>query len=132
MQTTSDRIRIVMKDSGVNQAMLASRLGTSQASVSLWLSGKANPSSQTIKQICDAFGVNPEWLTEGNGDPYGLSPASKEIVDYLSHAITHNCTMKDSFIRAVAASDDATIAAVVRFMHRVIEEIKQQDPPPAT
>ena len=132
MQSIGDRIKEVMAEHGLTQTALANRLGTNQSSVSSWLSGRSNPSSQTITQICEAFGVNPEWLKEGIGDKDGRSPLSKEAANYLAHAITHNCSEKDAFLRAIANADAATIEAVCRFILQAAAEIKaksaKQDP----
>ena len=132
MQSIGDRIKEVMDEHGLNQAAFAGRLGINQSNVSQWMSGRTKPSAQTITQICEAFGVNPEWLKEGIGDKDGRSPLSKEAANYLAHAITHNCSEKDAFLRAIANADAATIEAVCRFILQAAAEIKaksaKQDP----
>lgn len=130
MQTIGDRISIVMQDAGINQTDLAKRLGTNPSSVSSWVSGRYNPSSQTITQICEAFGVNPEWLKDGIGDKDGRSPLSKEASNYLGHAVTHNSTEKDALLRAIANADSATIAEVCRFIVSAAAELKARSTKP--
>ena len=132
MQSIGDRIKAIMDEHGLNQTDLAKRLGTNPSSVSSWLSGRKNPSSQTITQICEAFGVNPEWLKDGIGDKDGRSPLSKEAANFLGHAITHNSTEKDALLRAVASADAATIEAMCRFIVSAAAELKARSAQPET
>lgn len=130
MQSIGDRIKEVMDEHGLSQTALSKRLGTNPSSVSSWLSGRAKPSSQTITQICEAFGINPEWLKEGVGDKDGRSPLSEEAAKFLGHAITHNSTEKDALLRAIASSDAATIEATCRFIIQAAAEIKAKSAKP--
>lgn len=51
-----------MKRAGMNQIDLAKAVGKSEASVSLWLSGKAFPRIDTIQRIADVLGCATDDL----------------------------------------------------------------------
>lgn len=128
MKTISERIQFIIDDNHMKKAEFAAKLGITSSSVSTMTSGKSNPSAQTITQICDVFGVNRDWLVSGIGSPYCLNTAAKEAAAYLSHAITHNSTAKDSMLRAIASlSDDAldpVLEAFEEFLISYVANIK--------
>lgn len=86
----------------------------------------AIPTDRVLEDICEAYGLSFEWLKYENGDPYALNKAEKATAEYLSHAITHSTTAKDAFLRAVAGADDAMLEAVLQFMQRISEEMKEK------
>lgn len=134
MSTISDRLKIVMSDNNLSQTALAKALSINQSSVSLWLSGRSNPSPQSLQQIADKYGYNFDWLSTGEGDPRSLAAAEKQIIEVLSHAIKHKSTASDRFIRSVAqvaASPygEEIIGSTLEFLRRVLDEYNAEHPP---
>ncbi len=66
----NERIKKVRKTSGLTQEAFGQRIETTKASVSRLESGEYSPSNQTIKLICQEFGVSREWLVDGSGPMY--------------------------------------------------------------
>ena len=98
------------------------------------ISGRTNPSAQTIQQICDKFGYNRDWLLTGEGDPRSLAAAEQQVVDVLSHAIGYQSTASDRFLRAVAAAvsspnGEEILDATLEFLRRVLDEYNAEHPP---
>lgn len=120
------RIRQVRTDAKLNQDDFAARIGLSKNFVSLVETGGREPSDRTIKDICREFSVNETWLRTGEGDPYGIDRETQEVVEYLSHAITHNVTKKDTFLRKIATMDDKMLEAALQFMEAIVLEEKQK------
>lgn len=123
-----------MSENNLNQTKLGNFLGINPANVSMWLSGRTKPSAQTIQQICDKFGYNPDWLTTGEGEPRSLAAADQQIVDTLTHAMKYRTTNTDRFIRAVAAAanspgGDHAIEATIQFLEQLLAEYRAQSPP---
>ena len=63
-----DRLKTLMKRTGMNASGLANKLGVSRQSVAYWLAGRNNPSDQAIDKIAALFGVSAVWLKTGNDD----------------------------------------------------------------
>lgn len=66
MNTLADRIKLAMLSAGTTQSELASRVGVSQGAIQKLTSGKAQ-SSGKIVDIAKALGVDPTWLSTGEG-----------------------------------------------------------------
>ncbi|HBQ8141536.1 TPA: XRE family transcriptional regulator [Klebsiella quasipneumoniae] len=71
MNTLADRLRLAMGYAGTTQSELAFRVGVSQGAIQKLTSGKAL-SSGKIVDIAKALGVDPIWLSTGEG---GMGPA---------------------------------------------------------
>ena len=92
----NNRIKNLRKELGLSQLDFASKLEISRSALSKIESGENNPSDQTVKLICQEFGVRREWLLTGE-EPKRLPPdEDDEIVD------------------AVLAGENEFIKAVIR------------------
>ena len=135
MSAFSENLLVILEENKLSRKSFAEALGVNPASVTRWISGENNPSSQTIKQICGMYGYNPEWLAYGRGDPKAPPepelPAREDIASLLGHAITHNTTAKDAFIRAVSQADEETIAATLKFMQSIAAALLASEAAPA-
>lgn len=116
MDSLCNRIDIILSERNLTAVALAEKLGISSANISMWRSGKSKPSYQTAKQIGDVFGYRPEWILTGELPKSYLDPVSKETADILAHAISHNLTKKDTFLRAAASASDPAIDALEEFL----------------
>lgn len=67
METINERIKKVVDDSGLTKTEFAKRINISQPTVSMFCSGKANPSDRTVADICREFRINETWLRTGEG-----------------------------------------------------------------
>lgn len=68
MKTIGDRIKQVRNEASLTLASFAQKIGVKSPSVSRWETGINNPSPRTIKIICSEFGINSDWLTNGEGE----------------------------------------------------------------
>ena len=66
----NERISKVWKDSGLTMSKFGERIGITNSSVSTMISGKSNPSEQTLKFISCQFNVREEWLRTEEGEIY--------------------------------------------------------------
>lgn len=79
-----DRIKSVRIDKGMSQSKFAEKLSISRSAVCKMESGENSPSEQTIRLICAEFGVNEDWLRNGNGDMYPKRTRNQEISDFIN------------------------------------------------
>lgn len=61
------RIAILRREAGMNQLDLAETLGLSQQAISKYENGKAEPDSDTLKQLSRLFNVSVDYII-GNSD----------------------------------------------------------------
>ena len=55
-------INDILKESGLSQENFAKKLGTTQGTVSKWLSGSQEPRYNQLKRICEVFNVDANDL----------------------------------------------------------------------
>lgn len=62
------RLRFLRKQRGLTIAALAEKMGISKASVGAWEVGDTVPRQTRLLQLCEIFGVSPNYLLEGAPD----------------------------------------------------------------
>lgn len=62
-----DRLNAVMKEKGISQKELATRMGISRQTVYQWRSDMRYPRPETVEKIAAALGVSPGVLAYGEG-----------------------------------------------------------------
>ena len=74
---TADRMRKSLRVSGLTVQDMADYLGVTRGTVSTWINGHIDPSTQTLRLWAMRTGVPYEWLTGGlrPGHPRGPGPA---------------------------------------------------------
>ena len=131
MQTISERIDfIINSECGGKATAFAERLGINSANVSMWRSGKSKPSSQTIRQICDTFGYNLEWLSTGEGEPIIQKSRSDQLAAALGRVLHRQDSASARLIGSIALVleklDDDQIAAVLKAMADIIQSYNSE------
>lgn len=122
----NERIKKLRKAKGLTQVEFAEQIGSSQKSVTGYETGRRNPSSSVINNICKTFSVNEEWLRTGIGEMF-----VPRVVDYeLSAFITKSLpdvpdNIRRRFITALAVLNDEDLRAVERFALALVAERKQ-------
>lgn len=81
MKEINKRIAEVRSSLGLSMDKFGSRIGITRNSINAIEKGVNNPSSQTIKLICNEFNVDPFWLESGKGDMFTAIPET--IIDEL-------------------------------------------------
>ncbi len=58
----NERLKLLRKNSGMSQSVLAERLNVSQQTVAKWESGVVSPKPSAIVEIAEIFGVSSDYL----------------------------------------------------------------------
>lgn len=121
MNEFGDRLRQAIKDCGINQRILAERIGVNPSAISQYCIGAFSPAPRTIKAICDAININEEWLRTGNGPMMRETP--RTIVDELAKA--YNLTpavtrLMDVIAQVIAPLDDDQAAQVIDRLRKAL------------
>ena len=80
--TIGERIRLIRKETGLNQTDFGEKVGLRQSSLGQNESGVRNATDRTIILICEKYGVREEWLRNGTGEMFLESDST--IVSQLS------------------------------------------------
>jgi transcriptional regulator with XRE-family HTH domain len=84
MRTLSERVRLALDESGMNQAALADAARVSRASVTDWLNGETKAlKAEPLVRAAHALGVSALWLATGEGL---MRPSSGPFVVHESPA----------------------------------------------
>lgn len=73
----ASRLRTALAGAGITQNDFAAAVGTTQAAVSQWLSGKKTPSRENVRAAAEALGVTAEWLEFGIGPRRAQAPVAE-------------------------------------------------------
>ncbi|MDB8790663.1 helix-turn-helix transcriptional regulator [Romboutsia sp. 1001216sp1] len=68
----------------LNQIEFADKIGLKRNSVSVIETGRRNPSSRTLDDICDVFNVNMEWLKTGVGNVFNDSSSDNHFAYFMA------------------------------------------------
>ena len=82
MTSIANRLSKALQRLGIKQKELADRLRVTPGAISGFCTGKFAPSDRTITDICEATGINEEWLRTGRGSM--MEQTSDTIVTELA------------------------------------------------
>lgn len=118
------RIQKVRTDANLTQPEFGNRLGISKSAVQkLEYGGK--PSEQTIRAICEKFGVNRQWLETGDESiqPYEREPDLETEVRSL---LKNEPPVKQAVMISLASMPDEWWDAWAQKLHEEIEKQKKK------
>ena len=115
-----ERLKLIRKESGLNQTEFGARINLSQTTIGLYESDNRVVTDRAISQICTTFNINERWLKTGEGEmrrtanplflkDSSLDAADREILEsYIRMTPTQRQFIKD-WIRNIAQTiTDAT------------------------
>lgn len=117
------RISYLISALGIKKSDFAKRLNLSQPFVCQMCSGRSKPSTRTQLDICREFGVDPNWLRTGEGEPFFPASRDDRVTEVLSKAIDGPFTARDRVIRAVALLPDDAFPLIEEFILSLSESI---------
>lgn len=92
----------------LTQAEFATRIGTTQASLTGYESGRRNPSSSVVNNICKEFHVSEIWLRTGSGEMFLELSRSDEIAAFVESVLhDESADFKRRLIAALSHLDAA-------------------------
>lgn len=87
MTELKDRIKQIRKGAGLTQQEFAARAGISYSALAAYEASGRQPSTAAVTAICRTFGVNPEWLRTGDGEPYEDRTENDRLHEFVEKAI---------------------------------------------
>lgn len=114
-----DRIRAILEMARINQATFAERVGIQQSAVSMWVSGKREPTEATKKLICSEFGISRHWLETGEGEMIDQQIGSD--IELLTRSMEGQSEAKKKFLRIIAGMPDDLLDAVLAHLEKSLD-----------
>ena len=74
------RLKMIRKELGVTQDVIAQKLGIGKSALSMIETGRASLSERNKNILVQEFNVNPDWLETGNGEMF---TCAKECMSFL-------------------------------------------------
>ena len=117
IDTTSNRLKIAMKDAGKKQVDLVNETGIDKGSISHYVSGKYIPKQDTIYKLAKALDVSEMWLWGYDCDKE--RPAMQKNNDILSDIIVRLRTDPDflSAVKVLNSLDKEKLCSVQQMLN---------------
>lgn len=104
----NERIKKLRKALDLTQQEFANRIGTTANVLTNYETGRRNPSSSVINNICKEFNVNETWLRTGKGEMLIQLSKDEEIAAFVGQALsTESDTFKKRFIVMLSKLDES-------------------------
>lgn len=81
MSPVVERIQALFTDNSAKPAQVFQKLGIPKNALSIWKTGKANPSADAIVKISDYFSVSTDYLLTGKLQSSDLCKLEIELLD---------------------------------------------------
>jgi Predicted transcriptional regulator with C-terminal CBS domains len=86
--TLGERIKKIRKTLDLTQQNFSKQIGTTQNSLTGYETGRRNPSSSVINNICKTFNISEHWLRNGEGKMFTSEP----VFDLEEYVKQHGAT----------------------------------------
>ena len=86
-----DRLRLIRKELGFTQEMLASKMGIGKSALSMIETGRAALSERNKNILIQELNVNPDWLETGKGEIFNAPP---EMTNTFLHRTDHTVPLQ--------------------------------------
>lgn len=118
--TLGERIKKLRKALDLTQQQFADRIGSTQNVLANYETGRRNPSSSVVNNICKTFNVREEWLRTGEGEMFLAKPTA--ALDAL--AAEHRLSSSDyALIEKFLSLKPETRRAMTDYMREVVASI---------
>ncbi len=130
VSTTNTRIRKLRKALDLTQQEFASRIGTSANVLTNYETGRRNPSSSVINNICKEFHVNEDWLRTGAGEMFQELSRDDEIAAFVNDVLRdESYDFRRRFIAALSHLDPAGWAALEQLVEDTARKLDEATAP---
>lgn len=103
----NNRIVQLRKNRGWTQDEFAEKMGISKNYVSLIENGRKTPGDRLVLDICREFGVNEDWLRNGNGEMKQSLTKNQEIGAFANEVMNlPDEAFKKRFVDALKKLDE--------------------------
>lgn len=129
----NERLKEVRESLGLSTRAFAEKLGMTSGAISMLETGKRNPSKQYITSICNAFGVNEDWLRDGIGEMYAPKTRERQVGELTSQLFERADLDEATSANLVKMADilfdlsDDEIKAILAVVHRLADNTERPE-----
>jgi transcriptional regulator with XRE-family HTH domain len=117
-----ERFRTVRKQLGLSQTAFAEKLGITRDVINNIENSRVEPSELVIRVVCSTFGVDYDWLKNGQGNMY---PTDEDaVLAALDDLMTGENEETKALIRALARMDEKELAVINKLIRTLKEELR--------
>ena len=118
-----DRLRLVRKNSRLTQAEFAAVLGVGRDAIASYELGRVMPTKAYLILVSKEFGVNIQWLSTGDGEPY-----ERGLVPQLVHVLRIYPALRTALERVVDVMTPEDWAALNALVEKTIQKENSPEP----
>lgn len=122
--TENERLRHLRRDLlHISAEVFASRIGVTRSAITNIERGFRGITAQTLTSVCREFGVSPEWLRDGVGEPFPPRSREEEIAAFLAAAQNGPPdSIKMRLLSIMARLDEDDWEALARIAQKIAAE----------
>ena len=129
--TIAERFKYIRKEVGYTQQRMADTLGLKQNTIATYEMGRSELSDRTIKDVCQIFNVNEQWLRTGEGEMFKPLSRDEEVAKFFGEMLMpagDEDSFKRRFISAVARLNPEQWKMLEEVATALTEGMKKADP----
>lgn len=128
--TIAERFKHVRKAVGYTQQRMADTLGLKQNTIATYEMGRSELSDRTIKDVCQIFNVNEQWLRTGEGEMFNTLSRDEEVAKFFGEMLmpAEGDDFKRRFISALARLNPEQWKMIEDVAIALTEGMKKADP----
>lgn len=128
--TIAERFKHVRKAVGYTQQRMADTLGLKQNTIATYEMGRSELSDRTIKDVCQIFNVNEQWLRTGEGEMFKSLSRDEEVAKFFGEMLmpAEGDDFKRRFISALARLNPEQWKMIEDVAVALTEGMKKADP----
>lgn len=119
------RIQAIIESLGIKKSDFSKKIGISSPFVSELCSGAKAPSERTIKDICDKFHVNEDWLRYGEGEMFLPRSREDEIETFFGQIADGPDNFKKRLVSILASLGEAEWELLEKMALKLAEDEKK-------
>lgn len=116
-----NRIKELRLERGMSQQKLADKLNISRSLLSSYENGTLPVTKRSLRDICEEFKVNIEWVRTGNGEKYINIPDMNELDMLMGMFNPNDDEFKTKIITAMLKLDDDGWEAIKILVDKIMK-----------
>lgn len=118
-----DRIKKIRKELDLTQQDFAMRIGTTANVLTNYETGRRNPSSSVINNICKTFNVNETWLREGTGEMFIEMDVEDELMEWAGNVLSgRDSKFKKRFVTMLMRLSEEEWKLLEKKAHELVDD----------
>lgn len=123
MINLKDRIKKIRKELDLTQQDFAMRIGTTANVLTNYETGRRNPSSSVINNICKTFNVNETWLREGTGEMFIEMDVEDELMEWAGNVLSgRDSKFKKRFVTMLMRLSEEEWKLLEKKAHELVDD----------